>query len=777
MTKWKLAEDSDWPLRGRWLGLIAASWVISFWQLIFTDGLPYYRDLLRTYYPLRTYMAERLRNLALPEWYPFENLGEPFIGQVVTGVFHPLSILYVLFESVFALRMEILLCYLAAWLGALLNLRSMGLSWRATTTGVFAFGLSGYALAMSNNLPYLRGLAALPWLAWGVQRLARTRTPTAAVAGAAVCWALILLGGDLQSYLLGAMVALCVLVSVGALRRIGWLILSGVLSACISACELLPAWVARSQSIRKGAAINAIGQDWALYPMRWPELFISGWIPARVRSLFVHEVLGGGTAVWATSIFMGATTLFLSLSALRTTRAARPWLVLALFGAWMALGWYGGLHTVLRHVIPVLDSFRFPEKYLLLTCLGVSVASAQGVDGLQAGSGCLRATRGLAAGACGLLIAAACVRFTDLWVRLVPRTLNSELASALISETRSAWSFGVLKSSIALGALALTLWQSISRPKFLAAIPLIVGIELGEAGRGLIPLVSPAILREAPTLCQAARAAGAGVGQARLFPAARYFPPSAMGSAEAPLWVRGMRNLMEPDVGGLCQIETLGYNLPALPARVRILLGFKAMGARRYLSLFNVPFVISDGVPPEGSTRLQTLPELNYVLSSQPASPRAFAESPLFVASEDQALRAVSTDPLGASIRPILEGQAVSPIEHQTSLGEHKVQLVDYEPEQVSVDVSLEHPAAVILNDTYYPGWTATIDGVATPIYPANYLVRGVVVPSGHHILDFRFAMPGLRFGMSLSAGALVACLILLLIALRRRPVKPAREA
>jgi hypothetical protein len=772
MSERNPAVDAERPTHRRWLGFLMAAWVASFWQMLVTGDVPYYRDLLRTYYPLRTYMAERLRSWALPEWYPFENLGEPFIGQVVTGVFHPLSLLYVVVDPVLALRLEILLCYLLAWIGALLNLRAMGLSWRATATGVLAYGLSGYALAMSNNLPYLRGFAALPWLAWGVQRLARTRTPMIAVPGAAICWALILMGGDLQSYLLGALVALCVLVSAGSLRRIGWLILSGILSACLAACELLPAWVARSQSIRTGATTAAIGQDWALYPMRLPELFVSGWIPAEVRSLFVHEILGGGTAVWATSIFMGSGTLFLAASAIVQRRAARPWLLLALFGAWMALGWYGALHTILRQVIPLLDSFRFPEKYLLVTCLGVSVAAANGAEGMQ-GSNCSRAARVLAAVASGLLVGGAGIRFTNVWVGLVPATLSSELAGPLISEIRSAWSLGALKSSIALAALALVLWRSINRPLLLGAIPLIVGLELGEAARGLIPLVPPAALREPPSLCQAARAEGAGLGSARLFPAARYFPPSAMGAAEAPLWVKGMRNLMEPDVGGLCEVETLGYNLPALPARVRVLLGFKAAGAKRYLSLFNVPFVISDRVPPEGTTPVQTLPELEYVLSKQPASPRAYAAAPRFVGTEEQALRSVSADPTQAQSRPILEGPPPYPFESDDPRKAGTVHLVAYEPERVELDVSLEHPAAVILNDSNYPGWSATVDGSAAQIYPANYLVRGVLVPAGRHVLEFRFAMPGLRLGLDLSALALVACLILLLISFRRRPLGP----
>ena len=62
------------------------------------------------------------------------------------------------------------------------------------------------------------------------------------------------------------------------------------------------------------------------------------------------------------------------------------------------------------------------------------------------------------------------------------------------------------------------------------------------------------------------------------------------------------------------------------------------------------------------------------------------------------------------------------------------------------------------------------MDGVATPIYRANFVVRGVLVAAGHHQLRFAFESPHLQLGLTLAGLTLVICLGLVLGELRLRP-------
>lgn len=68
-----------------------------------------------------------------------------------------------------------------------------------------------------------------------------------------------------------------------------------------------------------------------------------------------------------------------------------------------------------------------------------------------------------------------------------------------------------------------------------------------------------------------------------------------------------------------------------------------------------------------------------------------------------------------------------------------KVDLIDYEENEVVLKVSSPVPSMLVLTDAYDLGWKATIDNVYSKVYRANYDLRAVGVPLGEHEIVFRY--------------------------------------
>ena len=57
-----------------------------------------------------------------------------------------------------------------------------------------------------------------------------------------------------------------------------------------------------------------------------------------------------------------------------------------------------------------------------------------------------------------------------------------------------------------------------------------------------------------------------------------------------------------------------------------------------------------------------------------------------------------------------------------------------------------------VFSEVYYPkGWNAYIDGKPAPYCKANYVLRGMLIPAGKHIIDFRFEPSSYKIGNQIS--------------------------
>jgi len=89
------------------------------------------------------------------------------------------------------------------------------------------------------------------------------------------------------------------------------------------------------------------------------------------------------------------------------------------------------------------------------------------------------------------------------------------------------------------------------------------------------------------------------------------------------------------------------------------------------------------------------------------------------------------------------------------------IQLQSYAPNKLVYQTSAKAEQLAVFSEIYYPkGWLAKVDGIETPIFRANYILRAMMIPEGQHEVIFEFKPKSYEIGNKIS---FVSSLIFLL--------------
>lgn len=798
LCRWRPLR-ARWPgLAGEWalLGALAALALGFFWRVLLTRDTwlpPNGGDFNSFYYPLYRFAGEQIAAGHFPLWNPYLWGGMPFAADQQTGLFSPFNLLAFLLARPFAYGTLEWLAIIQVWLASVLAYafcRDLGARRAAALVGGVTFAYSGFIISHLGHYPMV---AVAPWLPASLLLLRR------ALLRRSLGWTLALAGALLLALLAGhQQIFLYLLTATGlywlflvwttspeptwparpgrVARWLGgrfaghWLI-AGVqlalalgVAAGLAAPALLPSLQLAARSIRAGISFSE-STAFSLRPLHLVTLLIPNAFGSKPAN-FIGAVDFSGE-VWGY-----AGVIALGLAACAYVRAAGParrealfFGGLALLALVVALGPATPLQGWFYAFVPGYSRVRASGRLLLIVDFAIATLAALGLENLlrllaaQADE-----TRALLGRALrwlgGVLALGAIILALGYGALLFTSDPSAPLAQFLDS---AIWTLALL--ALAGGVLWLLARGQLPAHRAAPLIAALVVLDLFAATAPVPPTNADPLTDfrhdDARALILATRPDG-------LF----RIDQTKLGEGWQPSWAATV---------GLESVSGT-YDPLGLAAYYR----FWDATRQRYDSprydLLNIRYTLMlPDVAPTGDAKFRKIGDgKGYTIyENTTALPRAFlVGQSRAVATADEAWAAITAtgfDPRAvAYLGAPLDGAAAIPL-LDVGAPQGGATVARPNPDELIATVESDREAILVFSEIAYPGWRATLDGRAIPLFTADYTFRAVLVPAGRHEVRLVFAPPVWQLGWQIAGAtaALVAVLLIVPPLLRRRGARP----
>jgi hypothetical protein len=742
-------------------GVVA--FVAVFHAALAPDSVLCRRDALRLYLPIRAFVAAEIARGHVPTWFPFDGLGASLEGSAVGAPLAPVNLLGLVLNPVTALKVEVLLAFIFASLGAYRLARELGRSQVPSWLAAASYGLCGYLLSTSDNVPYLASAALLPWSAWCTERVAR-QPSTRSAAFLGLCLFLCLSLGDVQAFVLQSLFAAAVVAARGINRRtVRALGLAALVAAGLGAPLLGPIWANAVATGRVGGLPTQETLSWSLHPLRLLELAVGApFTPDALdaQAGAIARFFGGGASdnLWTSSEAVGVFPIVLALASAFNRSRLGDKRVYGLAGALalvLALGRNGGLALLAAHV-PGWNAFRYPEKLMPFVILGIGVLGGIELERWREDS--RRARRCLLAAA-GVLAFLEVIARPEVIARLLRLTGNVPTEDQIELMTVT-WATRI---GVALILVTLALGVLRFRPAAIAlAATLLTAAQLIWLAQGVVVVASAQDVFRTPRLLEPLQSAKSTQWGRLLSWPERYGFGEQFAAGYMNSVLIGDLEAMSPDYNALHGLDSVIAYLPtadrdlvaACGTRPRFATPCSRRLAARYsiLSTDVAKTMIAAGVV----TELGQIRNPHLVLLEDPAS-RSMVSFAVghHVASLNGRIEAVRT------LQPEVAVLAGEGLDEPAPAGE--VEWQRSEPGHLQVDLNLIRPGWLVVAEQCSSGWRGALDGTPIPVERADLALCAVRVPTGTHRLTLRYVPPGWPwawFPFGLAALLFLACTV-----------------
>ena len=206
-----------------------------------------------------------------------------------------------------------------------------------------------------------------------------------------------------------------------------------------------------------------------------------------------------------------------------------------------------------------------------------------------------------------------------------------------------------------------------------------------------------------------------------------------------------------------------GYLTACLPDAPLVL-------ASPLLDLFGIRYVLSTSPLQHGGQR--TGPQLRsargefFLYQRATALPRAFVVGSLQQFDRDaDVIAAMVEEGFTPRLTALAQRADTSTIDAATldaAASQRSVRFVRDHAVDIEIAIGDGPAGLLVLCDTFFPGWTASVDGTDVPVARVDHSMRGVMVPAGAHTVRFRYTAARQQLGLALFGIGLAVLVITL---------------
>jgi len=735
----KSGATDQWLRPARFALLLGVLIVASFPKVLLGGRAFVIRDFGMFGYPLAYFHKESFWHGELPLWNPLSNCGLPFLAQWNTLTLYPPSLIYLLLPLTWSLSFFCLAHLFWGGLGMyLLAYRWTQHRLAAALAGII-FAFNGLSL---NALMWPNIEAALGWLPWVIFLTQRAWIQ----GGRALVWAVIaasmqMLAGGPEPVLFTWLILFMLAFGDWLTRDRRWMLflrlgLIALLVSLVCAAQLLPFLQLLIHS-QRDTGFGTASHDWSLPFWGWANFLV----PLFRMSPAVQGVFYQNGQYWTSSYYAGIGTVFLAAVAVRRLRDWRVRILagLAFGGAVLALGRGTLLYSAVQACLPGIGFLRYPAKAVILVLAVAPVLAAFGIAALRDDT----KTRPRFEIGCTVLLlffVAGLVMWewnshppADVW-HATWRSALSRAAFLVVAFLLFAF---FIKADggrqVVLGFLLLVVF-------WLDLITHMPSQNPGVRSSIYKPrLVDRRIKWDPPPR--------PGQSRAMVSPAAREILRfNALPSLEDTyvrnrLAARANCNLLDdvPQVDGFFSLT------PKEISRVtKLLYGQPDRDLPALLDFLAVSQMTAPGSTSDWMCRPTVMP-----LATAGQEP-IFADDPTaFAALSQTNLDLRQSVYLPPEARGVIAAQRQpAALARVTAFSNH------------SISLEAESPAAtlVVLSQTYYPAWRASVDGQPARLWRANYAFQCVEIPPGRHEVTLTYQDRAFTAGAILTGVGLLAC-------------------